>query len=88
MHRVHSRSPTACNWVKDFLYLFGVKLIKQYQGFFMECGMSPSQAVLVQNLYVKLCLDLAEVSLEFLNAIAQDDKILGSVLANREGDFY
>ncbi|CAG9314347.1 unnamed protein product [Blepharisma stoltei] len=74
--------------LRKFFVLFSVGIIQKYSASFQDSAINAHQAKVVRESVVRLCGELAEVSIKVIDAIAPPDSIHGSVLGVANGQIY
>lgn len=69
-------------------YLYALGLVDRNIGLYLETMIVPNQAKLVRESIVRLCNEIAEVSVKLIDAIASPDKALGSAIGMKDGQAY
>ncbi|CAG9312285.1 unnamed protein product [Blepharisma stoltei] len=74
--------------IRNIFYLYVIGVVEKNLTVFVEGGMSPAQAKTVRDAILQLCNQVAEESINIIDALAPIDNVLGSTLGHSDGQAY
>lgn len=74
--------------LRKLFNLYSVGVIERYMASFQEFAFTPHQGKIVRDSITRLCEELANYSVQLIDAIATPDNMNGSVLGAADGQIY
>lgn len=73
---------------RSIFYLYVIERLEKHLGMLLEYALTASQAKLIRDTEIFLCLQLKDISVRVIDSIATPDAFIGSVLGESDGQAY
>ena len=82
------KDKTTGEYIMKLCELYALDCLEKNQRSYLELGCSLQNALIIRDRHLKLCEELGEVSVNIIDAIAPNDRFVGSVIGNSDGQIY